>query len=94
VPSATREGRVTDILVPFDKIGHTEELCLLQEVDLSDQIGSRGGMPGFVHKIRVSVVTNGVTKFLKIEDAEERKALDQKPFESEGRSKMLELSIS
>jgi len=60
--------RYTDILIPFDKIGHTEEVSLVHEVDMTNYLGTKGTMPSFLYKLKISVVTNGFTKFLEITD--------------------------
>lgn len=64
--------RYTDILIPFDKIGHTEEVSLIQEVDMTNMLGIKGTMPSFLYKLKLSVVTNGFTKFLEINDVIEQ----------------------
>ena len=46
-------AKITDILIPFDKIGHEDELLLLQEIDMTPQLGTRGQMPGIIHNIKI-----------------------------------------
>lgn len=77
--------RYTDILIPFDKIGHTEEVSLIQEVDMTSILGIKGTMPSFLYKLKLSVVTNGFTKFLEINDVFEQN--DPSPLGSDGREK-------
>ena len=45
----TSDKRFTDILIPFDKIGHQEDIELLQAIDMTNLLGVKGQMPSFVH---------------------------------------------
>ena len=67
----TLERKCTDILIPFDKIGHQEKIELLQEIDLTKMLGIKGSMPSISHKVNIAVVTNGYTKLLQLTDCQE-----------------------
>ena len=57
-----------EILVPFDRIGHEEELILQQNIDLRHLADFRGPSLSFTNKIKIQITTNGFTKFLTITD--------------------------
>lgn len=61
----------THILIPFSKIGQKETICLLQNYDMKKLLGIKGPVPSQIHKVQVSIDTNGYTKFLKITDVVE-----------------------
>jgi hypothetical protein len=73
--------KFTEILIPFDKIGHTEQINLTQEIDMTKLLGIKGVMPSLVHKLKVSVATNGFTKFLKLTDVEESQTPERQPLQ-------------
>lgn len=52
-----QKNRLTDLLIEFDKIGHSEKL-FLQLPDKANTIG----------KIQIQITTNGFTKTLEISD--------------------------
>ena len=60
---------------------------------MSHILGEKGPKPCYVHKVKVTVTTNGFTKFLKVEDEEENK-VEQLPVQIVGEVSMLEVSIN
>lgn len=62
------KDKITDLLIKFDSIGFSEDLELVQHIDMTKMLGVRGTMPSLTHSINISITTNGTTKFLKISD--------------------------
>jgi hypothetical protein len=56
-------------------------------------LGEKGPKPSYIHKVKVTVTTNGLTKFLKVEDELEDKIVPV-PVSLVGQSSMLEVSIN
>lgn len=68
-------GKATDILIPFDKIGHEEDIALVQRMDLRHLVDTKSNAYAFTHKVRLEIVTNGSTKFLQLSDVTENEQL-------------------
>ena len=66
--------KLTELLVPFDKIGHTEEVSLVLEVDVSHLVDIKGPVYGFSCRVKLEIGTNGFTKYLKVTEIDEATA--------------------
>ena len=69
-----------EILIPMDKIGHSEEISLSQFIDPSLKRQLKPGEKdiGLLGKVCINITTNGISKILTISDKQSEEEEDLK----------------